>query len=212
MLKMGSLYFLVVGLLAGLAATAQPARAADQVLQTSVDQRTVDQKLLPKGQWLHGLAWTDARGANVVTFAATDKAVKAKPSGQDAEHSRYLQIRHYAAGKLVREVNDKVERCAFDLTLDLLPGAFAVTDLDGDGQGEVTLAYKMGCRSDVSSLDLKLLLLEDGAKLILRGSTRVFDGQRHIGGAYKAEPAKASWPAAFFAHADKLWQGVVAEK
>lgn len=196
------------GALAGLLSA--PVAAAERVVGQPIGRDQVDKALRPKGQWLYGVVWTDSRGDNLVAFAASDKQLPAK-GGADPLRSRTLQVRHFADGKLVREVNDKVERCPFDLTLELLPAAHAVTDLDGDGQGEVTFAYRLGCRSDVSPLDLKLLLLEDGAKYILRGSTKVFDGNRHVGGDFKAEPALASWPAAFGQHARRLWQAVVQE-
>jgi hypothetical protein len=189
----------------GPSAAAQAKPLAHRVVRPA----DLDPSLVPKGIWLHGLVFTDSRGDNSVTFTAVNKTSKAKGSGEDPQNSRYLLVRHVRDGKVIREVNDKVERCQFDLSLELAQAALAVTDLDGDGQAEVTFAYKLACRSDVSPRDLKLLVLEDGAKFILRGSTVVNDGTGTAGGEFKAEPAKASWPVGFYQHAEKLWRLVV---
>lgn len=200
----------LTGLFVALASLVSAAPAlAKPLAHRVVRPADMDPSLVPKGIWLHGLVFTDSRGDNSVTFTAVNKTSKAKASGEDPQSSRYLLVRHVRDGKLIREVNDKVERCQFDLSLELAQAALAVTDLDGDGQAEVAFAYKLACRSDVSPRDLKLLVLEDGAKFILRGSTVVNDGTGTVGGSFKAEPAKASWPVGFYQHAEKLWRLVV---
>jgi hypothetical protein len=159
---------------------------------------------------VHG--FTDANGENVVVFSSRDT-----PRKDDAK-TRELFVRHYAtkAGekpKQLRLVRDRVDDCPFDLTAKFDPRALGVTDLDGDGVGELTFAYTVGCRSDVSPLPLKLLVLENGEKYILRGETRVehAPGEK-AGGKEKPDPAAKKWPAGFLDHARAVWARVVDEK
>jgi hypothetical protein len=83
-----------------------------------------------------------------------------------------------------------------------------VTDLDHDGVGEVTFAYLLNCAGDVSPARLKLLVLEDGAKYIIRGSSyaRPGDGAGLPALAAPApEPAAGRWPPALHRHASALF-------
>jgi hypothetical protein len=161
------------------------------------------------GKLVGGLRWTDRNGENVLGFWRGESQRRV---GDETERSAILHARHYAGGKLLREVKDLVERCEFDLTLAIVDGSPQVTDLDKDGIGEATFAYKLGCRSDVSPLTMKLLVLEGGAKHILRGETRVEIGAgERQGGRYKVDASFARAPA-FLAHAKKVWQAVVDEK
>ena len=157
-----------------------------------------------------GLRWTDRNGENLLVFA---RAESKRQRGDEVLWSAQLHARHYAGGKLLREVKDLVERCELDLSLAFVPGSEGVTDLDGDGIGEATFAYKLGCRSDVSPLTLKLLVLEGGEKHILRGETRVDVGNgERAGGSYKVDPSSFKRAPALLAHAKKVWQAVAEEK
>lgn len=151
-------------------------------------------------------AFGDKSGINYVLFSSKELRGGPGPDG-DPTAGALLYVDHWvvpAGGKarLVRTVRDKVEDCWASMTAKFHDDAFGVTDLDGDGLGEITLAYETGCRSDVSSDTLKLLVLENGAKYILRGETRI-EGQ--TGGSFAADPAEARWPAKFLAHAKDVW-------
>lgn len=160
----------------------------------------------PSGSLDAAWAFGDKRGINYVLFSS--KALRGGPGPEgDPTAGAMLYVDHWivpAGGKakLVRTVRDKVEDCAFSMTAKFHDDAFGVTDLDGDGTGEITFAYETGCRSDVSSDTLKLLVLENGAKYILRGETRI---EGATGGSFTADPAEARWPAKFLAHAKDVW-------
>jgi hypothetical protein len=141
-----------------------------------------------------GARWTDRKGKNVLALI-----------WQVESGSKRLWAYHYIDGdkpKLVRKVQDKELDCEFDNLARFVDGSVGVTDLDGDGVGEVTFAYDLGCVSDVSPTPRKLLLLESGQKWILRGLARAADG---AGGTFKPDPAKSRWPAAFHRHAAAEW-------
>ena len=105
-------------------------------------------------------------------------------------------------------VRDLVDDCEMGgVTARFHDNATMVTDLDHDGLAEVTFAYEVACRSDVSPATYKLLMLENGDKYILRGTTRIDpsnDGSV-MGGSFTPDPAPARWPPSFLAHAKQRW-------
>jgi hypothetical protein len=156
------------------------------------------------GKVVKAISFSDKNGENFVVFAK--QTVKKK----DQVNSAYLTVEHVAhpdgVRKSLRTVRDKDEDCDLDQTLEFREGALSVTDLDNDGIGEVTFAYVVSCKSDVSPDTLKLLMIENGDKYILRGSSRV-DG---VGGEYKIDPSFNAGPPAFLEHAKKQWKKVKA--
>ena len=186
--------------------------AASAVQPRAVVLKNVPQELRPKGTLLHAMAWTDRAGDNLLVFAGTTQVKPGKTADDESQTTKRLVVRHYADGRLVREFNDAVQKCWADPSLDLLQPAYAVTDLDGDGVGEATFAYKLGCRSDVSPIGLKVLMTEGGEKYVLRGETRVpITETERVGGKYKADPAFNKAPPAFLPHAVKTWKAIVNE-
>lgn len=143
----------------------------------------------------------DKNGLNYVLFSS---------KGHKGD-SMYLFLDHWVVppggkAKLLRTVKELLEPCDGDMDLAAHNDAFGVTDLDHDGKAEITFGYETTCRSDVSSATYKLLLLEDGAKYILRGTTRIeTNGYAGQGGDYTADPAQSKWPKRFFEHATALW-------
>src|SRR5690606_29174293 len=75
-----------------------------------------------------------------------------------------------------------------------------------DGIGEVAFAYRADCVSDMSPVTVKLLLLENGDKYILRGTTRIEDPGGAYGGDLKVDPSFTKGPKEFLAHAKALWE------
>ncbi len=137
------------------------------------------------------VGWTDATGAMAAVFSSKVEG----GSDDDDGKSEYLQVDLVSlagrAPKVLRTVRDQVEHCSEDITLDVIDGSIEVTDLDGDGTGELTFAYRVGC----NATDIKLLVLEGGDKFIVR------DG--------RPDPAKAKWPAGFYDHATSAYKRYV---
>jgi hypothetical protein len=158
------------------------------------------------------VSWQDGRGDNVAIFSQETKEKARKDGERLLSKSLYVTVFAGKDGKMkrVREVRELANACLFDLTNEVRETSVGVTDLDGDGIGELTFAYVTGCRSDVSPLGMKLLVLEGADKHILRGTTRVNTGQEAVGGEFKAELGKRA-PASFLEHASKVWAKFVAE-
>ncbi len=161
-----------------------------------------------KGTVNHAIEWSDKQGRNIVTFTAIDKKTDGYVTG------RRLHIYHDVVdregSRRLRVVKDGVNECEFDVHAKIVKEAIGVTDLDGDGINEVTFAYLTTCTSDVSPQTLKLLLMEDGAKYIIRGTNRIHMGEGQLdGGEKKVDPTVTKGPPAFARHLEMLWNRVV---
>ena len=145
----------------------------------------------------------DASGANRSDPERTDDGF---------ERSRELTVTHSAGGKEIWKARDFVNQCEFDLTLDVLEGSIRLTDLDGDGEPEVSFVYRLACRSDVSPLDAKLLMYEGATKYALRGQTKERVGENEFaGGDFKVDPAFEQAPKQFVEFAKAQWKSLIVE-
>lgn len=151
-----------------------------------------------------GFQWKEDKAAHRLLVQRTAK-------GGDAQ----LLVTHEVEGpknkwSRVFQAKDFVKDCEFDLTLELVPGLAELSDADGDGELEVSFAYLLGCRSDVSPLTMKLLTYEGATKYALRGTNKVIvseleDGKREFqGGDFEADPAFEPAPK-LLEHAKARW-------
>lgn len=141
---------------------------------------------------VQALRFTDANGANLVVLRTPGTQ---RDPRLLADHV-LLRAATGGAGRVLRAVRDGEEACEFDETAEFVDGSLSVRDDDQDGLGEVTFAYRLACRSDVSESELKLLVLEDGKKYILRGTSSsqfVPDPGDPV-----PEPARQAWPGASY--------------
>ncbi len=203
----------IVASLVAVAALTRTAAAAPVEVKVSKPSGALPAGIRASASLDVAYTFADKNGDNYVLFSS--KTVSGDPAkSRDPVHAKYIYVDHWvvpAAGKarLVRTVRDMIEDCNLDLTVAFHDAAFGVTDLDGDGIAEITFGYELGCRSDVSPDDYKLLLLENGDKYILRGHTRIdaHDPQQPTaGGDFDPDPASAKWPKAFLSHARELWK------
>jgi len=179
--------------------------------------RVVTKERIPKEVRVAGtltkvIVWTDKNGENLAVFSQrTAKSKEGKPLvGDDGPfESGYLAVQHVLLGappKVLRELKDKEEGCDADLSVEFRDAALAVTDLDHDGIGELTFAYSLNCASDLSPARLKLAMLENGDKFMLRGSTRVAGGgEPASGGTFVVDSSFKEAPAGFLEHAKASW-------
>lgn len=184
-----------------------------------VPTSSVPDDLAHEGKLVGAFRWADGNGTNTLLFASVEPSGPRKEGvdPKDQEPSRVLHVDHYAqtsgaAPKRLRHVQDFVGDCEFDVTGTFVqvPDDLVLTDLDADGLSEVSFGYRLACRSDVSPSTLKVLLLENGDKYILRGDARVKVGPEDVvGGTFTPGDAFPGAPAGFQAHAEKVWAAVV---
>ena len=154
--------------------------------------------------------WRDRNGENVVVVTYAEREESNGAEGPTTSRSMVLTHDAIAAdGTVVRKrtVKDFVNDCPFDVHLGLEDGSLQTSDLDGDGVAELTFAYRLSCASDVSPMDRKVLLLEDGDKYILRGHTGVNLGSEVVPSEYDVDPSVHRAPPAFREHLVAAWGG-----
>jgi hypothetical protein len=172
---------------------------------TRISQAELPAGLKPLDTLVHALRWSDRAGDNVAAFSRT----------LDEKHGNArLQIELWSGkdghGGVVRTLKDAELHCEFDLYAEFIEAALGVTDLDGDGLGELTFAYRTTCTSDVSPFTLKLFLLEQREKYAVRGYTVVDAGEgEKLGGDKTLDPALRKQPA-FARHLEAVWKRIVA--
>ena len=189
------------------------------------DPKALPQEIRYKGEIVAGARWLDKEGENLLLLCETgafnspvppnSKENPYKEWGQSAEIHGY----HYSKAKeekwrLLWKLNDSVKICPADVAAAFLPNSLTITDLDGNGIAESTFLYKLGCRSDVSPDQLKLIMHEGKAKYALRGETMVptTDPEKKLGGQKAIDPAFHRAPKAFLDHALQQWNAFVEEK
>ncbi|WP_460622404.1 M949_RS01915 family surface polysaccharide biosynthesis protein [Hymenobacter tenuis] len=164
----------------------------DSIRTQAVPLEQVPAALRMPGKLLEALRWTDAKGENMLVVFRKGPFSENTTKYTDEESYVELFARQYVhrAGSWQElwRLQDAIRNCPFDLWLGPLPGATSITDLDGDGQSETTLLYKLTCRSDVSPSNLKLILHEGAAKYALRGQTVVAYDSIPVSGRAPANP------------------------
>lgn len=176
--------------------------AKDEMSFTMIDKATYDlSKLKTDGEIVMRKFWRDANGENVVLFTKKDDE---------------LFVYHYSIMednvKQLRRVYDFVKGCEFDLFLNFIDNSIGVTDIDQNGIGEITFAYHKDCISDVSPKGLNLLMLENGEKYIIRGTTTIDMPGELVEGSKTVDASFSKAPASFLNHANEVWDRVKTEK
>jgi len=152
-------------------------------------------KLNHDGKFVNKRVWQDANGENVALFTQTENE---------------LFLYHYLINsdtvKLLRKIYDFERDCQFDLIIEFIENSITVTDLDNNNLGEITFAYKQSCFSDVSPLGLKLIMLENGNKYIIRGTTEIDMDELKIASTKTIDPSFKNASTNFLLHANKIWE------
>lgn len=155
------------------------------------------------------VGWSDKFGRNALVITTEDQKGKGDAQGKLMRAKHALQEGD-GSWTEVRAFKELVDDCQFDITLEVFTGDWSVTDLDNDALGEVTFAYRAGCRSDVSPVAHKVLMTENGKKWALRGQSRIEIAGAADGGDFKPDFKEA--PEGGLAHAKKVWEKTVTEK
>lgn len=121
--------------------------------------------------------------------------------------SKAILVQHYIEKNnqfvLLRQITDNENHCEFDNDLQFLDQSLILSDLDKNNLVEITFLYKVGCRSDVSPIGLKLMVIENGNKAAIRGKTipQGFDFKKEK----VADAAFLKLPKPIQDQANKLW-------
>ena len=157
-------------------------------------------------------------------FLATTKVTPGKKVGGEPTKTGLIVVEHWTlsgAGHNTEweregEYKELVSDCEHELVLDTRRGPWSVTDMDGNGEGEVTFAWSAGCRAVADTpITHKVLMIAVpnvtghnlSRKYVLRGTTREWPSRTDsVGGEFKADPEFKKAPASFLKHAEMVWQ------
>ena len=157
-----------------------------------------------EGTILLGKSWNDANGENVLIF--TEKNIEHSDS-----RSKYLYAYHYADSKLLRKIQDFEEKCDISLEAKFQLNTINITDLNNNALAEITFMYRLGCTGDASPVSLKLMMLENGEKYAIRGTTlvdldKIYGGGGKLGGEKKVDASFKNAPKGFLDFANEVWE------
>lgn len=170
---------------------------ATKTIQPSVLRKIVsDDAIVDKA-----LQFEDKNGKNYLVATTLQNR-------SDEWASKAILVQHYIEKSnkklvLIRQITDNEDHCELDNDLQFMTESLRITDLDKNNYAEITFLYKVGCRSDVSPIGLKLMVIENGNKAGLRGKTqpRGFDFKKEK----VADSSFKKLPKQIQDQANKLW-------
>lgn len=148
--------------------------------------------------------FTDKVGEHLIVVSETGEMVSGPKGGDrsfDMEIGVYHLLKKEGHYTEIWKAQDFVRNCMYDLVLGISPNSVEISDIDKDGEGEISFAYQLNCVSDVSPNEMKLLMYEGSTKYALRGTTKVMD----IPSKYTVDASFNSAPAGFLDFAKKKW-------
>ena len=128
-----------------------------------------DKKRFPvEGEIAVAFTFNDKLGTNYIIY--TEKEVENNIDSQTKDISIY----HFKKSKnkitLLSRVHDFIECSTNDaFGLFILKNSLSITDLNKDGIAEVTFLYSYNCFCDGGPMNLKLMMLTNGKKYVIRG-------------------------------------------
>jgi len=120
-----------------------------------------------------GKKWKDKAGINY--FFISEKTTTKKIADGSDEKSYQIHGYHYTEldgnFTLIREIKDYQSNCDLILDCGITENTLEITDINANNYGEVSFMYYLYCAMDASPSTLKLMLLENGDKYAIRGTT-----------------------------------------
>lgn len=195
-----------------------------QINLIDIQQKNIPSDCFFKGDFISAEEWSDSLGLNILilsqskvnksnsTFKAEDGNIEVDNKEKEVYAIHYLK---HDSVKILWKLVDFERDCPFDLTIDYLISKPIVTDLDNNKVCETWILYWLGCRSDVSSNDMKLILHIGKDKFAIRGKRKVrygIDPNQIDGGQYKMDDTFNGLPKQIYDFSLKLWNEYNMEK
>ena len=188
-----------------------PSETAAQSSITTLERVEFDAHLLSdealtalfKDPVVKSVTWRDRHGDHVfaLTVALTSQGggtIRALHFARQDDVAPWSSVRRYA---------EALPSCEHQRVMTpLLDPSWSLTDLDADGQAEVTFAWQVGCALGPEPVEHKVLIEEQGSKHILRGTTLArLSPYEQYGGEFDVDASFDQAPKEFLAHAERVW-------
>lgn len=165
-----------------------------------------------RGTLLQALSWTDNR-ENLLLLTASGHFVKQNQEAGSDEYERTDQSELYVylfqkqennPFELQWRVFDFNECFGVDWYTGFIPKSITITDIDKDGESEISLPYVLICRGGMDPGTMKIICYEGDSKYALRGETMICMEENSYGGAFKPSE-NLGGQAALMKHLKGLW-------
>jgi hypothetical protein len=185
-----------------------------EIITEKISQENLPKEILFEGKPKEITKLKDLKGEHIILLTETGEVPSPKKINDNEEEERdfrifaydYLLDKNDNKYKLNWKIQDFVSNCEFDLIVGFLNDTFKITDLDKNGIAEVWTMYQMGCVSDVSPIDKKIIMYQGKQKFALRGTSVVNPGDGKIGGEYKLDENMNNAPKEIKAFAIEMWK------
>ena len=141
--------------------------------------------LLPiKGEIVHACQCFGMNDHNIIVLSQ-QTTVKENSEGPSAVSKTLTAKIFEAIGSDFKEVYTKEETtsdCYFQMDALFARDGILLSDVDEDGDYEISFAYQMGCSNELTEKPIKLITFEGGTEYIISGSTIADYGHMVLGG------------------------------
>lgn len=114
--------------------------------------------------------YTDVNGTHKVSFE-----IKQIKSDSPEFASYALSVNSVDKdGKTEWKIKDGVNNCPVDVSLEFFTKLIEITDNNKDGYSEITIPYNMFCGGGVDPYEVKIIVVEQNKKYVLRGQSMYY--------------------------------------
>lgn len=146
-----------------------------------------------RGIIVEAVSWKDPKGEHALFLTQTGDFISTDSTGYEQERAE-LHVHHW-----LREEKSKQWRRAWRISdhnlcanLDQYVGfmdrSLSITDLDADGEAEITVVYELSCSGDIGPGELKVIMYEGNKKCGIRGAAALCHPESN----HLLEPSKPS--------------------
>lgn len=187
-----------------------------------LNKDAIPKSIIYEGTFKKAFIWEDKQGKHIALITELKSYITHKSEEMgDAKTAKLFAYSFLLKdGVYIKEwtVNDFIKDCYFDMQVQFFENAFQITDLNKNGVAEIWMQYKLGCTSDVSPLEMKIIMYEGNKKYAIRGTNKVKTGVTENGkpifegGYYTLDNQFTNAPTVFIDFAKKIWNKNIMQK
>lgn len=166
-----------------------------------------------RGVIVEAVSWKDPKGEHMLFLTQTGDFRSRDSTGYEQDRAE-LHVHHWLREEKgtqwhrVWRISDHNLCPDLDQYVGFMDRSLSITDLDGDGEAEITVVYGLRCSGDISPGELKVIMYEGNKKFGVRGAAALcFPDSDHLMEPSKplADPAAKAEPA-FLAFLNERWK------
>ena len=210
---MNKIRFLIIPFIVVFNSCDKKAENKNESIKTEkISERNLPKEIKFEGKLKELNKLNDLDGEHIILLTETGEIPSKKIINQEDETDYNIFAYDYLLDKtdnkykLNWRTQDFETNCEFDLIMGFLKNTFKITDLNKNGKSEIWTMYQKTCVSDVSPIEMKIIMHEGKTKFALRGNSIVNPGNGKIGGEFKFDKNFENAPSEFKEYALKMWK------